>query len=144
MQLDLNDVGGARELAMYRLGVAKEDLEAAETSFEHKQYRSTNNRAYYAIFRAISACLALEFKAYKQHAQVIGNFNKDFVRTGIFPREISRKIGRAQEIRHASDYDDFYLASAADAESQLKTATEVVSMVEEYLGSMITENNRES
>ncbi len=27
--------------------------------------------------------LALEFKAYKQHAQVIGNFNKDFVHTEV-------------------------------------------------------------
>ena len=92
MQLDLDDVGGANELAQYRICVAKEDLEAAEMNFESGHYRSSNNRAYYAIFRAISACLALEFKAYKQHSQVIGNFNKDFVHAGIFPKEISRKI----------------------------------------------------
>lgn len=30
MQPDLDDMGGAKELAMYRIGVAKEDLEAAE------------------------------------------------------------------------------------------------------------------
>ena len=59
------------------------------------------------------ACLALEFKAYKQHAQVIGNINKDFVHTGIFPKEISR----AQEVRHASDYDDFYIVSIEEARS---------------------------
>lgn len=28
-------------------------------------------RAYYAIFRAISACLALEFKAYKQNGETL-------------------------------------------------------------------------
>lgn len=76
MQPKLDDIGGARELAMHRLTVAKDDLAAAEQSFEGKHYRASNNRAYYAIFRAISACLALEFKAFKQHAQVIGNFNK--------------------------------------------------------------------
>lgn len=133
MQLDLDDTGGAKELALYRIGIAKEDLEAAEMNFESKHYRASNNRAYYAIFRAISACLALEFKAYKQHAQVIGNFNKDFVRTGIFPKEISKKINRAQEIRHASDYDDFYMVSVEDAKEQLKAAKEVVDMVEKYL-----------
>ena len=133
MQPDLDDMGGAKELALYRISVAKDDLEAAEMNFEGKHYRSSNNRAYYAIFRAISACLALEFKAYKQHAQVIGNFNKDFVHTGIFPKEISRKISRAQEVRHASDYDDFYIVCIEDAKEQLETAREVVDMVEKYL-----------
>ena len=69
MQPDLDDMGGAKELALYRIGVAKEDLEAAEMNFECGHYRSSNNRAYYAIFRAISACLALKFKAYRQHSQ---------------------------------------------------------------------------
>lgn len=133
MQPDLDDRGGAKELALYRINVAKDDLEAAEMNFEGGHYRSSNNRAYYAIFRSISACLALEFKAYKQHAQVIGNFNKDFVHTGVFPKEISRKISRAQEVRHASDYDDFYIVSVEDAREQLETAREVVDMVQKYL-----------
>ena len=51
----------------------------------------------------------LPFKSFKQHSQVIGAFNKDFVHTGIFPKEISKKINKAQEVRHASDYDDFYM-----------------------------------
>ena len=130
MQPDLDDIGGAKELAMHRLAVARDDLEAAKQNFNEKHYRSSNNRAYYAIFRAISACLALEFKAFKQHAQVIGNFNKDFVHTGIFPKDISRKISRAQEIRHASEYDDFFMNSMEDAKEQLETSQEVVDLVE--------------
>ena len=136
MPLNLDDKGGAKELALYRLSAAKEDLEAAEFNFEKGHYRASNNRAYYAIFRAISACLALEFKAYKQHSQVIGSFNKDFVHTGIFSKEISRKISRAQEVRHASDYDDFYIVSVDDAKEQLGTAREVVDMVDKYLESV--------
>ena len=30
MQHELDDIGGARELALHRIGVAKDDLEAAE------------------------------------------------------------------------------------------------------------------
>lgn len=141
MQLDLDDKGGAKELAAYRLHTAKEDLEAARMNYASGQYRTSNNRAYYAIFRAISACLALKFKAYKQHAQVIGNFNKDFVHTGIFHKEISKKISRAQEIRHASDYDDFYIVSAEDAEEQLRTAEEVVVLVERYLETILSDTS---
>ena len=136
MQLNLDDIGGAKELAQYRLNTAKEDLEAAQLNFENRQYRASNNRAYYAIFRAISACLALEFKAYKQHAQVIGSFNKDFVHTGVFPKEISKRISRAQEVRHARDYDDFYIVSMEEAQEQLETAKEVVDMVNKYLNAI--------
>lgn len=132
MQLNLDDIGGAKELAQYRLNTAKEDLEAAQLNFENRQYRASNNRAYYAIFRAISACLALEFKAYKQHAQVIGSFNKDFVHAGIFPKEISKRISRAQEVRHASDYDDFYIASREETERQIDVADEMVKLAERY------------
>ena len=120
MQPNLDDIGGARELAFYRISVAKEDLDSAEINFNNAHYRASNNRAYYAIFRAISACLALEFKAYKQHAQVIGNFNKDFIHTGIFPK----------------DYDDFYIVSVDEAKEQLEAAKTIVALIEEYLHSL--------
>lgn len=141
MQLELDDIDGARELAQYHLSVAKEDVEAAVLNFEAGHYRTSNNRAYYAIFRAVSACLALEFKSYKHHSRVIGNFNKDFVQTGIFPKSISRKISRAQEVRHASDYDDFYIISVDEAREQVEIAKEVVAMVENYLNDTVGENS---
>ena len=133
MPVELDDIGGARELAAYRLEVAKEDLEAAEMNYENGHYRTANNRAYYAIFRAISACLALKFKAYKTHSQVIGNFNKEFMHTGVFSKDMGRKISRAQEIRHASDYDDFYVVSIEDTKEQIESAREIVRNVENYL-----------
>lgn len=39
----LDDIGGAKELADYRLSVAKEDLADAERNFEERRYRSANN-----------------------------------------------------------------------------------------------------
>ena len=96
MQPDLDDIGGAKELAM------PQALRSLRMIWK-RQYRILKESTIapriigpiMQFFRAISACLALEFKAYKQHSQVIGNFNKDFVHTGIFPKEISRKISRA-------------------------------------------------
>jgi len=132
MSFELDDFGGAKELAVYRLTVAREDLEVAKENFQSGHYRASNNRAYYAVFRAISACLALKFKSFKQHSQVIGNFNKDFVHTGIFPKDISRKISQLQEVRHASDYDDFYLISKEDALMQVDVAEEIVTLIGQY------------
>lgn len=40
MQPDLDDMGGAKELALHRISVARDDLEAAEMNFEGGHYRS--------------------------------------------------------------------------------------------------------
>ena len=69
-------------------------------------------------------------KAYKRHKDAIGNFNKDYVKTEIFPREMGRKIGEAEEIRHASDYDDFYIASREESERQVAVADEFIQLAE--------------
>ncbi len=85
-----------------------------------KEFRGANNRAYYGIYHAISAVHALDGNAYKRHKDAVANFNKDYVKTSVFPREMGRKIGQAEEIRHASDYDDFYIASKEEARAQAK------------------------
>ncbi len=97
-----------------------------------EEYKGANNRAYYAIFHAINAIHALNGKAYKRHKDAIGNFNKDYVKTEIFPREMGRKIGEAEEIRHASDYDDFYIASREESERQITVADEFIQLAERY------------
>jgi len=71
----------------------------------------------------------------------LGNFNKDFVHTGIFPKDIARKISRAQEVRHESDYSVFYMVSISETKEQIDTAAEVVQMVEEYLNTQTTPYN---
>lgn len=46
--------------AKYRLDRAKEDLADAELCYKNRRYLTANNRAYYSIFHAIRAVLALE------------------------------------------------------------------------------------
>ncbi len=99
-----------------------------------------NNRAYYAIYHAISAVFALEGKAFKKHKDAIANFNKDYIKTEIFDRSFGRRIVEASDIRHASDYDDFYIAKKSDVEAQLKLAEEIIASVECYLKDKM-ENN---
>ena len=130
---ELDDIGNAWDLAMYRIEIAKEDLSAAKKLFEEKSYRIANNRAYYAIFHALSACLAIKFKGFKSHGQTIGQFNKDFIHTGIFPASWGKEINKAQLIRNASDYEDFYIVSVEDTKMQLETEEEVVTLIKKYL-----------
>ena len=50
----------------------------------------------------------------------------------IFPRAFGRRIAQAEEIRHASDYDDFYIATKEKADEQIETAKELIDLVEVY------------
>ena len=62
----------------------------------------------------------------------MANFNKQYVKTEIFPRSIGKRIAEAAEIRHASDYDDFYIATKTEAEEQIATAKELLELVRIY------------
>ena len=107
-------------------------MKAAKILLVAEEYKSANNRSYYAIFQAVNAVHALNGDAFKRHKDAIGNFNKNYVKTEIFSREIGRKIGEAEEIRHASDYDDFYVASREESERQIEVADEFIELVEKY------------
>ncbi len=112
---------------------SKSDIKAAEILLAAKEFRGANNRAYYGIYHAILAVHALDGNAYKRHKDALANFNKNYVKTEIFPRKLGKKIVESEEIRHASDYDDFYIATREEAEEQIQTAKELVSRVEEYV-----------
>lgn len=126
------DIGTVEDLALYRIETAKSDLKSAKILFDASELRGANNRAYYAIYHAVSAIHALDKKSYKRHKDALGNFNKDYIRTEIFPKAIGRKIASAEEIRHASDYDDFYIATKEEAREQIEVAEEVITIIETY------------
>ena len=128
----LKEIGTREDLVKYRLKTAEDDLRSAKILLEADEYKGANNRAYYAIFHAINAVHAVQGNGYKRHKDAIANFNKNYVKTEIFPREMGRKIGQAEEIRHASDYDDFYIASREEAEKQILVAEEFIEMVRQY------------
>lgn len=118
----------------YRLQKAKDTLNTSEFILkELKDYTGANNRAYYAIFYAIRAVLALENKDFKRHKDVIAYFNKEYINTEIFPKKIGRKIAQAQRIREDSDYDDEYEPSYEKTQSQIDTAKELIELVDRYL-----------
>ncbi len=132
MRLPDDNIGTVRDLALHRIETSKSDIKAAKILLDAGEYRSSNNRAYYGIYHAISAMHAMDGNAYKKHKDALANFNKKYIKTEVFPRNIGRRISEAAEIRHASDYDDFYIATKAEAEEQIATAVELLEMVQKY------------
>lgn len=130
---ELYSEGTFEDVARYKFEQAKDDLETAKILLEAGKYKAANNRAYYSCFHAIDAVLAKEPIAFKKHKDTLSYFNKNYVHTEIFPKNIGRKISRLEIIRHKSDYDTFYIASRDDAAEQIEVAEEVVDLVKNYL-----------
>jgi uncharacterized protein (UPF0332 family) len=140
MEQHNEEVGTKGDLALYRLESSKSDIRVAKKLLADNEYKSANNRAYYAIFHAINAIHALDGVAYRRHKDVIGNFNKKYIKTEIFPKDMGKRIAEAEEIRHASDYDDFYIASKDETEEQIALADELIELVEKYYEEYTEEN----
>lgn len=121
------------EFALYRLERAKEECETAQILYKENKLLAANNRAYYSIFYAIRAVLAMEKIDFKRHKDVLAYFNKNYVKEEIFPRQIGRRIVLASKIREDSDYDEEYKPNPEITLSQIQTAKELIQLVEIYL-----------
>lgn len=64
----------------------------ANIALTNDQYDDAVSRSYYAVFHAISALLFTKGLSFSSHSQTIGAFNKEFVRTDIFPKYYSKKF----------------------------------------------------
>lgn len=122
-----------KELCEYRLRQAEESLEVAKNCLEGGYYKDSVNRSYYSAFYAIKSVLAQGAIDFKRHKDVVAYFNKEYVATDKFDRELGRKLGTLKQIREKSDYDDFFIASKSKAEEQIETAEMVLKEIKEYL-----------
>jgi uncharacterized protein (UPF0332 family) len=129
----MEESGNNKDVARYKLERAKDDFESAQLLLKSEKLKAANNRAYYSCFHAIDAVLALEPIAFKKHKDTLAYFNKNYIHTEKFPKDIGRQISRLEIIRHKSDYDDFYIASKSETEEQVMIAENVIKLVEDYL-----------
>ena len=125
--------GSLTVLSAHRFNRAKEELQTAELLLRNADFRSSINRSYYSIFHAIRAVNALDGFDSSKHSGVISHFDQEYVKTGLFEKEVSKIIRNASELREQADYEDFYEASQEEAVDVFEQATRFISVVEVYL-----------
>ena len=123
-----------QDLCNYRIDQAKETINVAKLCFENGHYKDAINRSYYAAFYAVKAVLALDNIDFKRHKDVVATFNRDYIASGMYEKEIGRLLSRLQKKRENSDYDDFYIASKEEAEDQIKFAEQIVMSITNKIG----------
>lgn len=122
-------------LLKYRIQQANETFHESEILFNQSAYRGTINRAYYSMFYSVLALLATKKLGTSKHSGVIGLFDREFVKTGILPRELSRALRLAFDRRQTHDYGELVEIDEQVAQETLNDAKAFISSVESYLRS---------
>jgi uncharacterized protein (UPF0332 family) len=111
-------------LVKYRLQEAVETLAEAELLLNQSAFRGCINRSYYGMFYALLGLLATKGLGTSKHSGLISLFDREFVKTGIFSKELSKSLHRAFDERQANDYGemlkpDFDLAQGLFKQAQV-------------------------
>jgi len=112
---------------------AQESLKASEILFKEKLFDSSASRVYYAIFYAVEAVLLTKELSFSKHSGVISSFNKEFIKTKIFPEKLKYYLNEAFNMRQKSDYGPSRSISSDKAQALIEQAKEFISITEEYL-----------
>ena len=123
----------AIDISKVRLEHAKECLQDAKLLLAGESYRSAANRAYYAVFHAMRAVLALDGVDMKHHSGIISEFRRRYIKTGVFDVSLSELISELSTMREGSDYNDFFIVSKAETAEQVASAEIFLNAVETYL-----------
>jgi uncharacterized protein (UPF0332 family) len=112
---------------------AESKLKTARIDFDNGQYDDAISRAYYAVFHAISAGLLSRQLVFSSHSQVVGAFNKEFVKAGIVLKEFTAIIQRLFADRQTGDYDIIDVIDKETAAEGIRNAVTILSAVRSNL-----------
>ncbi|MDD5133845.1 MAG: HEPN domain-containing protein [Phycisphaerae bacterium] len=98
---------------------------------------SAVSRIYYAMFFCAEAALLTKGLSFSSHKGVISAFGEHFIKTGIFEKSFGRELNRAFEKRQAGDYGYTFVIEPDEADALLKSGTEFVNSVANWLKEQI-------
>lgn len=125
-----------KALVQYRLEQADESIAAASLLFQQGILRRSVNSAYYAMFYAVMALLAIKKKETSRHGSAIGLFDREFVKTGIFSKDFSRWLHWSFDLRQRCDYEAQFNISPEDTQATLEAAEKFVAEVKSVIAEM--------
>ena len=95
------------EAIRYWWDKARESLQAARREFAAGAYSFAMNRAYYALFYAVSTLLLEEGRRFKKHSGVRSAFNQQIIKSGRMERWCGDLYNEIFDDRQAGDYIEF-------------------------------------
>jgi len=121
-------------LIRYRLAEADASIEEAKILLrEGMSMRAVMNRLYYSMFYAVLALLQEKQMGTSKHIGAISLFDREFIKPGIFEKNMSKALHRAFELRQKGDYMEQSEITKKDVDEMLPEAITFVGKIKEYL-----------
>lgn len=108
-------------------------IDDAETLLGKRSFTGALNRIYYGIFYILSALAVKNKFSTLKHSQLIGWFNKNYVKSEKVDRKIGRIIHSAFDQRMESDYDPLSEFHYEEIEENLANMKKVISSIEKLV-----------
>ena len=124
-------------LTQYRLDQAERTLHQAAILAEYDEWNGVVNRAYYAMFYGALALLLIRNLGSSKHTGVLALIDREFVRSGIIPAEVSMMLRDAFNERQKSDYSEFVPVSEQRATEILNNARKVLDILKKTIQDLI-------
>jgi len=122
------------EILKYRLKQAEESLLDADILFKSGgSLRSIINRSYYAMFYSVLALIARSGMGSSKHSGVISIFDREYVKTSIFPKEMSQLFHQAFNLRQAGDYGELDVISKKETVEIMDGAKDFLKTIRAHL-----------
>jgi uncharacterized protein (UPF0332 family) len=118
------------EYIKYRIGRSKETIKEAKLMMENNKLFAAQNRIYYAIFYIVSALAYKDGFSTSKHHQLLGWFNKNYIKTGKLPQEIGEIYKNQLIFRAESDYDDFIKLKIEDVKANFDNMNIFITTIE--------------
>ncbi len=117
-------------LIEYRMERARETLDEAKMLFDGGHLNAYVNRLYYACFYAVSALLLIRDFSTSKHGYLRSLMHREFVKTGLIPKNLGTHFDLLFDNRHKGDYADFIRFKAEDVVGWLEKTQEFVKYIE--------------
>jgi uncharacterized protein (UPF0332 family) len=118
-----------KDLAAFRLEKADAFLKDAETLLNAASYGSSANRSYYAMLAAARSLLILRGISTDTHEGVKTMLSREFIKTGLFPKQMGEIFRSLQARRVDSDYGDYVEITKEEARDSMAKAKRFISEV---------------
>lgn len=125
------------DLINYRRKRAFDTLDEVEKLLSQGMLFLSMNRIYYAGFYIVSALLLLDDFSTSKHKQLIGYFNKKYLRNGVIDIEIGSILNLSYRKRTSVDYQDFVTITKEEIKQHFESMKIFVTTVDDVINGRI-------
>jgi uncharacterized protein (UPF0332 family) len=128
--------GSQAAVVRYWWNKAHDSLRAARRELAADAYTFAINRAYYALFYAVSALLLEEGRQFSKHSGVRAAFNRDLVKPGRLSRKHGELYNQLFRDRQEGDYIEYTTFDAPYVQEKIVACEEFLAALRPLLTSL--------